>query len=249
MHSATEGVQAGAPLLRRDSLSERIYLDLRKRLQRCAVAPDDRLVDLELAAEYGTSRMPAREALLRLANEGYLVGTSRGFVIPRLSLADMREIFEVRRLLEPQAAADAARDMTAACEAELSSALAEARSAVEQDDAERLILSNIAFRAAWLGAVRNRRLADSIARFVDHVQTVRLATLADAGTRGLVLAQLEGLFDAFRARDAAAAFDQMARFMAAAERAFFSVRERETQSLRASAGAARRGAERKLGRA
>ncbi len=41
--------------------------------------------------------MPAREALLRLANEGYLVGTTRGFVTPRLGLDDIREIFEVRR--------------------------------------------------------------------------------------------------------------------------------------------------------
>ncbi len=189
--------EPGRKLVRRDSLSDRIYLDVRQRLQRGAIAPDDRLVDLELAAEYGTSRMPAREALLRLANEGYLVGTTRGFVTPRLSLEDIREIFEVRRLLEPRAAANAARDLTAADEAKLTEAINEARAAIAGNDVERLILANIAFRAAWLDAVRNRRLADTIARFVDHVQTVRLGTLVDLRTRSVVSEGLEGLYRAF----------------------------------------------------
>ncbi len=224
---------AGTPvrkLARRDSLSDRIYLDLRQRLQRGAISADDRLVDLELAAEYGTSRMPAREALLRLANEGYLVGTSRGFVTPRLSLDDIREIFEVRRLLEPRAAANAARDLTPAGEARLTAAITEARAAARSDDIERLILANIAFRAAWLDAVRNRRLAETIARFVDHVQTVRLGTLADPKTRSVVSQGLEGLYAAFRSRDAGAAHDHMAHFMAAAEQAFFAVRKAQIES-------------------
>ena len=228
----------GRRLVRRDSLSDRIYLDLRKRLQRGAISPDDRLVDLELASEYGTSRMPAREALLRLANEGYLVGTSRGFVTPRISLDDIREIFEVRRLLEPRAAANAARDLTPDDEAKLTAAIAEARAATANDDIERLILANIAFRAAWLDAVRNRRLADTIARFVDHVQTVRLGTLADPTTRNVVIQGLEGLYSAFKARDAAAAHKHMANFMAAAEQAFFTVRKAEIERDAEAEGAA-----------
>jgi DNA-binding GntR family transcriptional regulator len=228
-------------LARRDSLAERIYIDLLNRLQTGRVAAGQRLVDLELASEYGTSRMPAREALLRLANEGYLVGTSRGFVAPRLSLEDIREIFEVRRLLEPRAAANAARELTAADEAKLAAALSEARNAAAADDTEKLILANMAFRAAWLGAVRNRRLAETISRFVDHVQTVRLGTLADPETRQIVNRGLEGLFAAFRKRDPDAAYAHMADFMAAAEQAFFAVRKAQIEGAEredASAGAA-----------
>ena len=137
-------------LTKPDSLSERIYGDLRGRLQRCEIGPEDRLVDTEIAIAYGTSRMPVREALLRLANEGYLVGTTRGFTVPRLSLDDIREIFEVRRLLEPRAAANAARDLDDATRRELTTAIQEARQAVRDDDVDQLILSNSRFRAAWL---------------------------------------------------------------------------------------------------
>lgn len=219
-------------LPRRDNLSERIYLDLRGRLQRCAIGHDQRLVDLEVAAAYGTSRMPAREALLRLANEGYLVGTTRGFVTPKLNLDDISDIFEIRHLLEPLAAANAARDMTAPAEALLTAAIAQARKAVAEDDVESLILANINFRTAWLSAVRNERLANTIARFIDHVQTVRLSTLADRDTRGIVCQGLEALHAAFRQRDAAAAAASMTSFLKAAERAFFAVRSHEIQAVK-----------------
>lgn len=216
-------------LAKPDSLSERIYADLRERLQHCDIGPEDRLVDTEIAQAYGTSRMPVREALLRLANEGYLVGTTRGFMVPRLTLEDIGDIFEVRRLLEPRAAANAARDLDAPTAKALQAAIVEARLAAEADDVDRLIAANIRFRAAWLGAVRNARLANTIARFVDHVQTVRLGTLRDPVTRKVVADGLEGLYDAFVRRDPDAAAQRMSTFMAAAEQAFFSVRKAELE--------------------
>jgi DNA-binding GntR family transcriptional regulator len=222
--------QAPARLPKQDSLSERIYLDLRARLQRCEILPDARLVDLEIASAYGTSRMPAREALLRLANEGYLIGTTRGFVTPKLSLDDIRDIFEVRKLIEPRAAANAARDLDDHGRDRLTKAIKEARAAIRDDDVDRLILANIAFRATWLGALRNSRLATTIARFVDHAQTVRLGTLRDMETRMVVAAGLEGLYDAFLRRDCVAAADRMTAFISAAEQAFFSVRKAELET-------------------
>lgn len=218
---ARAGAASVSPLPRRDSLGDQVYADLLAKLQRGRIAPEQRLVDVDLARDYGMSRMPVREALLRLVNEGYLVGTTRGFAVPELSLDDIREIFEIRRLLEPHAAANAARDLDEASRARLGEALREARAAFAADDQDGLILANIAFRSAWLGALTNGRLADTIARFVDHVQAVRLATLQDAATRGVVMRGLEGLHEAFEARDPALAEARMRAFVDAARAAFF----------------------------
>ena len=207
------------------SLRERIYADLRMRLQRCEFGPDDRLVDVDVAATYGTSRMPVREALLQLVNDGYLVGTTRGFVIPTLTLEDIREIFEVRKLLEPRAAAHTARNLDAKAEAALSRAIEEARAAVAAGEVERLIMANIDLRAGWLNCVHNKRLATTIARFVDHVQTVRLETLRRNPTQRVVIDGLEDLYAAFMDRDPINAGDRMAAFIAAAEQAFFATRK------------------------
>ncbi len=135
-------------------------------MPRCTpLGVDERLFHLEVAETYGTSRMPARDALLRLANEGYLVGTTRGFMAPTLSLEDVREIFEVRRLLEPQAIAGVAREIDSAAVEELLNTL---RAEYADEDGDEMMQANMAFRRAWLGRVRNKRLADTICAPADH---------------------------------------------------------------------------------
>ena len=96
------------------SLRAQIYEDIRDRIHRGALGANDRLVDVEIAGNLGVSRMPVREALLQLTHEGYLVGTTRGFMLPTLTPTDVANIFEVRRCLEPCAAAHAARTLDTA---------------------------------------------------------------------------------------------------------------------------------------
>lgn len=225
--STTRMKTAGEPLERAETLGDRIYGDLVAQLKVGAIDRSRRLVDVELARTYGTSRMPVRDALLRLVNEGYLVGTTRGFCVPTLADSDIREIFEVRRLLEPPAAASAARDLDKATERRLTAALKAARATEAIDDTQALIHANIEFRSAWLAAVANRRLAGTLARFADHVHAVRLNTLGDGSTRRVVLRGLTSLHDAFIRRDGERAARQMTAFIDAAEHAFFTARGSE----------------------
>ncbi len=218
--SALEAVVATPRPVLRESLSSRAYDALRDRLRRGQVAPDDRLVDTEIARELVVSRMPVREALLQLVAEGYLVSTARGYRVPTLTHQDVTEIFEVRRLLEPRAAALAARDLQSDAARRLTMALAEARDAVARGDFSGLFHANVDFREAWLGAVQNTRLAATISRFIDHVQTVRYGTLRDPATQQVVIDGLTELHDAMLRHDSVLAQDNMLRFIHAAERSF-----------------------------
>ncbi|MCY7308530.1 MAG: GntR family transcriptional regulator [Rhodoferax sp.] len=184
------GVPPSPSVARRASLSTRAYEELRERVRRGLILPDDRLVDVDIASQLEVSRMPVREALLQLVAEGHLVSTARGYRIPTLSRSDVTEIFEVRRLLEPRAAALAARDLTAAEARRLGGALAQARAAAADEDFSGLFHANLDFREAWLGAVRNTRLSATISRFVDHVQIVRFGTLHDPATQQVVVDML-----------------------------------------------------------
>jgi DNA-binding GntR family transcriptional regulator len=206
---------------RSDSLRQKIYLELRARLQRGEVDADERLIDVNIAQAMGVSRMPVREALLQLANEGYLVGTTRGFALPKLSWDDITDIFEVRKLLEPRAAANAARDLTAEGDVALRRAARRAQAAHKKNDFLELSLANVEFRETWLAAVRNERLAATISRFADHVQIVRFATLHDTTTQSVVVGGLKNLLDAFIRRDPVRAQDEMSVFIAEAEKSFF----------------------------
>ena len=208
--------------LRPNSLREQIRESIRRQLQHGEIGPEERLVDVELANKLGVSRMPVREALLQLVNEGYLVSTTRGFMLPTLSLQDIKDIFEVRKLLEPRAAANAARNLTLQGEATLRQAFARAKKAKASRDVDELAAANRLFRATWLAAESNWRMAATIQRFVDQVQIVRLGTLDDLQTQDIVVDDLEKLVDAFSRRDAAAVETLMMAFIIDAERCFFA---------------------------
>lgn len=61
------------------------------------------LVQTDIAQQLDVSTTPVREALRELSAEGLVrVDAHRGAVVQGLSIADIREIFEVRLLLEPE---------------------------------------------------------------------------------------------------------------------------------------------------
>jgi DNA-binding GntR family transcriptional regulator len=65
--------------------------------------PVDKFIRQEtIALELGVSRIPVREALAQLEAEGLVVREKyRGALIPKLSLAEIEEIYEMRAMIEP----------------------------------------------------------------------------------------------------------------------------------------------------
>ncbi|MFL9868968.1 GntR family transcriptional regulator [Paraburkholderia fungorum] len=209
--------------LKPTTLSESIYQEVRGRLQRGEIGTEERVLDYEIAAEFDCTRMPVRQALLRLANEGYLVGTTRGFVVPTITGDDIHEIFEVRRLLEPAAAASAAAVLTDKQESELKKAYQKARRAYDKQDVDQMISANVEFRATWLEAVQNARLRSTILRFVDHAQQVRIGTLNNRSTQKIVIDGMRALLEAFVERDPKLIKVAMLEFMLNAEQQYFAL--------------------------
>ncbi|WP_322032205.1 GntR family transcriptional regulator [Paraburkholderia sp. J76] len=207
--------------LTQTTLTETIYQEVRTRLQRGNIGPNERILDYEIADEFGCTRMPVRQALVRLVNEGFLVGTTRGFVIPRLTNDDVHEIFEVRRLLEPGAAAGATAALTDKQHAALKRAYQKAARACEKQDGAALIAANVEFRDVWLSAVQNSRLQDTIRRFTDHAQQVRSLTLTDSSTQKIALTGMRDLLEGFLERDSKRVRTLMLEFILNAEQRYF----------------------------
>ncbi|MCW1918732.1 GntR family transcriptional regulator [Rhodobacter sp. KR11] len=198
----------------KDNHRTRIRDDIRARLLTGQIGPGDRLIDHAIAAELGVSRMPVREALMQLVSEGYLTSTSRGFALPDLTPTQIAEVFTLRKLLEPHAAALAAQSLDAAALMTLTQALADLHQAADIAAFHR---AAEAFRNTWAGALPNQALRETIQRYSAQIQTVRLATMKDPMARQTIASGLSALLGAFAARDALAAHDLMTRFIHQAE--------------------------------
>lgn len=188
--------------LRATTLMESIYQDILSRLQNDQIGIEERLLDYEIAREFECTRMPVRQALLRLVNEGYLVATTRGFVMPQLSSFDVREIFEMRRLLEPAAAVAACAVLDEQQLTALQAASRKCKRGFDRDDVALLMEGDIEFRSIWLAAVQNSRLRNSILRFSDHSRQVRVITRTKVGTACMISNDLQALLKGFMERDA-----------------------------------------------
>ena len=211
MSDADFSIRKAPPLARlvgerlRDMLAQRVY------------GPGDRLTEEDVARRLQVSRTPVREALFRLAQAGLIEQRDGGFHVPRLNATDVQEIFQIRRLLEPQAVADIA---LAATEADLAAYRAARDRLVHADTEEQAIAANIAFRALWLSRIPNQRMREILLRFDDQVVLVRHATLRLPQARAAATEGIQALVEAFGLRDPDAARAVMAGFIDAALSSF-----------------------------
>ncbi|ASR49323.1 MULTISPECIES: GntR family transcriptional regulator [Paenibacillus] len=82
------------------TLGERIACELRLQIIRGIQPPGTVLSENQIAADFGTSRSPVREALKVLASEGLLRLERMGAIVIGMTPADMEELFDVRKLIE-----------------------------------------------------------------------------------------------------------------------------------------------------
>jgi len=188
------------PLDRPHLLSDQAYAALRDQLRSGRFSSGRPLAETSLAVRLGVSRTPVREALLRLACEGFLESSGRSFIRPALSRADINEIYELRLLLEPEAARQVARQSRGGRWLKpIREHLALMVEAQAVSDADAFIDANDRYRAAWLALVPNTRLLRAIELYADHVRYLRLVTLTSHDTRKVVIAGLKRLTTAFAA--------------------------------------------------
>jgi DNA-binding GntR family transcriptional regulator len=94
----------GDGALHRVSVGDQVASVLRQRILNGELRPGTQLQEVPLAASLGVSRNTMREALRVLSLEGLLTrNIHRGVTVARLSVSDVREIYQLRRMLETSA--------------------------------------------------------------------------------------------------------------------------------------------------
>jgi DNA-binding GntR family transcriptional regulator len=110
--SGSEAAEAGAVFTARPDrrkMTDWVCDELREAIVNLRLRPGEPLREAALAEKLGVSKTPLREAFARLEQEGLVETTSfKGAVVTGYSERDLKEIYELRALLEGAAARSAA---------------------------------------------------------------------------------------------------------------------------------------------
>jgi DNA-binding GntR family transcriptional regulator len=151
------------------SLTDQIYERVRQEIIEATWRPGQVLLEPELAALYGVSKTPVREALRLLVQEDWVVILPRkGYLVRPLRLGDVGEVFGLRMMIEPALIADTARTGGPAAIAVLRAHLDEQR----RTDADLQMSLDAARRFHLAGAqlARNRRAESVLERLLAEVR-------------------------------------------------------------------------------
>jgi DNA-binding GntR family transcriptional regulator len=162
---------------------QRVYLVLREWLITARLAPGEFLSEADLAARCKTSRTPIREACSRLAQDKWLSLIRRkGYLVNPISVRDIVELYEYRKLLECFAAEKVAQSATPDEVAELKSILmAETAANSELRD---ILAANARFHLRLAELAGNQRVIDQLRLTLGYVR--RLDTLCTQTVPGWI---------------------------------------------------------------
>jgi len=157
----------------RDSVAERLLVTILNG----GVQAGDRLVGQRIAKQLGVSATPVREALIELATLGFVeLPPNRGAVCRKFGPAELRNIFQVRRILEAEAASSACGRIPPQQLKELRKRLLELSRTVETNDewSDQAIAVDLELHELIQQNCSNRQLAHEIERYNVLMRAIRL---------------------------------------------------------------------------
>jgi len=173
-----------------ESVVDRLERELEDLILKGEYGPGDRIKENALAARFGVSRAPVREACRLLQRSGLVdIVPNQGALVRALSLHEIVNLFDIRGCLARLAGEQAALSVTREQLAKLRTFVAEMDEASHDGNAVRYIELNIAFHAHLYEATGNVRLAALDEQMGKELRIYRRHGLAVGG--GLAVSNVE----------------------------------------------------------
>jgi DNA-binding GntR family transcriptional regulator len=192
-------------------LKDAVYLQLQDDIISGALPAGAVLREAELVARFGVSKTPLRDALVRLQKDGFVdIPPYRSAVVVGYTPADLREIYELRELLEGACARHAALHISGDALTELEHIAAASKACVtggevtdgREEELARLIQQ---FDLALYAQSRNGRIDEMVGNIRGHVQRIGRLTTGIPGRLAKSVAEHQAIYEAIARRDGAGA--------------------------------------------
>lgn len=168
--------------------------------------PGDPLVEAQLSTDLGISKTPVREALIRLARDGLVVQElHRRSRVATPTVEDVRQACEMRRWVESEIAAQAARAASPELVQQLEASVADSERALKRNDARRWATAIETFSDALIDHSGNRYAAELLQRMRNVLSLIANVSQVAPGRRARSIHEHRAILEAIRNRDAKAA--------------------------------------------
>jgi len=201
---------------RADSKAGQVYGAVKEAILSGDLEPGQPIDKLALCDRLGVSRFPVSAAISRLAFERLVrVEPQHGSFVARISAEDVRERLFIRRALEGEIAAEAARRLDAAGRAALEDNLREAEEAARAGDRPRFYDLDVGFHAILtqrLGLDRSGEILDGVR---EHLERLRRLLMTPHGRMQATIAEHRAVVEGVESADPARARAAMEAHMSA----------------------------------
>ena len=185
---------------RQTTASAYIYEALRDRIVALALPPGSVLQEKDFAEEFGVSRTPAREALLRLAEEQLVdIYPQSSTVVAPIRVSIVKDAMVIRDALERYSAGAAAQRADAAQMAGLDAIIIRQQMAADSGDIEAFHAADEAMHQTIAVISGHPNIWRVVKREKSNVDRMRLLSLRFEGRFESVIAQHRLIIEALRA--------------------------------------------------
>lgn len=184
-------------------LERRVYEQLRDEILSGTLTTGTQLVEARIATDLGVSKTPVREALIRLQRDGLVeIEPYRGARVIEPAESDVREILELRILLECHITRDLANRRPPDALDSLERTIEEGRQALQTGDDARVHSALTEFSDVMAEASGNKRLGKALDDLRSVLLLIASTSLRRPGREARSLAEHERILAAIRSGDA-----------------------------------------------
>ncbi|MBN3846609.1 MULTISPECIES: GntR family transcriptional regulator [Burkholderiaceae] len=185
----------------RVNIAEDVFCRLRDMAIQYELKPGERLNEVDLAERLGVSRTPVREALYRLAQEGFLVESGRGYSRRQLDVKETLDLYEARCAIEAECARLAAERASDEALDEIDAFLKSSAGVPADTSASHLVELDEAFHERIARASGNAELMRILINLNHRIRFIRWINMEKIG-RDHTQAEHRKILAALRKRDA-----------------------------------------------
>ena len=188
-------------------LRDVVFNTLRHAILTGELKPGERLMEIHLADRLGVSRTPIREAIRKLELEGFVIMIPRkGAQVAKISEKNLKDVLEVRRVLDVLAVELACDRMSDEEKEEMKKAADEfARTVKSSKNPQEITEADVNFHDIILKSTGNGRLVQLVNNLAEHLYRYRLEYIKDSSYHNRLLSEHEAIVNAILKADKKAA--------------------------------------------